>query len=95
MNREQYQAFGLRFTKVPTWQIVLIVAAVLAIGIALAVVATGIFLIAFPIMLLAGAAYRLFGTRTNPPAASRGPARRDDVIETEYRVIEPGEDARR
>jgi hypothetical protein len=90
MNRQQFQSFGMRFTRIPTWQIVAVTAVVLAVGLALAVVATGIFLIAFPIMLIAGAAYRMFGMKTRPQAAPRHPGR-DDVIETDYRVIEPRE----
>lgn len=89
MNRQSFEGFTVRIKRIPAWQIVLITAGVLALGVALAVVATGIFLIAFPVMLVAGAAYRFFGTRQKSAAAAPRRSAPGDVIETDYRVIEP------
>ncbi len=81
------RSFG-RFTAVrpPRWQLALVVAAVLSIGIALAIVATGVFLIALPVVLAAALARKLFGSRRGPrrdaPSRPSGP-----VIDAEYEVV--------
>lgn len=73
---------GVRMLRLPTWQIALIVVLALSIGVAVALVATGILLIALPIAFFAALAYRLFGKRR---------AGRDgSVIEGEYEVIDAG-----
>jgi len=74
-RRGQARVFTL-----PSWQIALILA--LALGIAIAVVATGIFLIALPIAALTVLAYRLFGGRRRQ---QRGPS---PVIEGDCEVID-------
>lgn len=91
MNRQSFEGLNFKIKRIPAWQIVLIIAGVLALGLALAVVATGIFLIAFPVMLLAGVAYRFFGARVKPATATASHRRHapGDVIETDYRVIDP------
>jgi hypothetical protein len=71
---------GSRILRVPTWKLVLILIAALAVGIAVAIVATGIFLVALPIAIVAGLAYRLFGKRRRAPGHS--------IIEGEYEVID-------
>lgn len=72
---------GPRILRVPSWQIALILVVALAVGLAIAVVATGIFLIALPVAIVAGLAYRLFGKR-------RGASRRGDaIVEGEYEVV--------
>lgn len=78
----------LRTLRLPGWQIALLLVAALAIGIAVAIVATGVFLIVLPIALAAALAYRLFGARR------RGRRPDGGVIEGDYEVIErspPGE----
>ena len=72
----------LRVLRLPTWQIALLLVAAVSLGIALAIVATGVFLIALPVAAVVVLAYRLFGHRRRPPADG---AR---VIEGEYEVIE-------
>lgn len=71
---------GPRIFRVPTWQLVLILIAALAVGVAVAIVATGVFLVVFPIALIAGLAYRLFGKRRRTQGNS--------IIEGEYEVID-------
>lgn len=79
----------LRFTvrRVSWWQVAVVVAVALAVGIALALVAASVFLVVFPIIAIAGIAYRLFGGRKR---AAAGPT----VIDAEYRVLSPEEAAR-
>ena len=71
---------GPRILRVPKWQLVLILMAALAVGIAVAIVATGIFLVALPVAIVAGLAYRLFGKHRRAPGNS--------IIEGEYEVID-------
>ena len=73
---------GMRVLRLPGWQMALILALALSVGIAIALVATGILLIALPVAFVAALAYRLLGKR-------RGPAQ-DGVIEGEYEVIDAG-----
>jgi hypothetical protein len=77
----------LRLVQVPGWQLALIVAVVLAIGVTLAVVAVGVFLVVFPAILIGGAVYQLFRKMRARSAADR---RAPPVIEAEYRVIDDG-----
>ncbi|HEY7610352.1 MAG TPA: hypothetical protein VIF14_14045 [Alphaproteobacteria bacterium] len=72
----------------PSWQIALILVLALSLGIAFAIVATGIFLISLPVAALAVLAYRLFGT-------GRGRRRGDNrVIEGEYEILDGAHPAR-
>lgn len=71
---------GPRILRVPRWQLALILVAALAVGIAVAVVATGVFLVVFPIALIAGFAYRLFGKKRR--------AAGHPIIEGEYEIID-------
>lgn len=79
----------MRFTvrRVSWWQVAVVVAVALAVGIALALVAASVFLVVFPIIAIAGVAYRLFGSRKSAP---QGPT----VIDAEYRIVSPEEEAR-
>lgn len=78
----------MRFTvrRVSGWQIALVIAAALAIGTALALVAASVFLVVAPVLLLSGLAYKLFGGRKPPPARPGV-----TVIDAEYRVLSPEE----
>jgi len=80
---------GIRMLRLPTWQIALIIVLALSIGVAIALVATGILLIALPVAFIAALAYRLFGKRRT--------GRDGSVIEGEYEVIdaEPAKQAYR
>jgi hypothetical protein len=71
-----------RVLSLPKWQIAVLFAVAISLGIAIAVVATGVFLISLPIAAIAVLAYRLFGKgrrRRVPP----------HVIEGDYEVVEP------
>ena len=74
-------SFQSRALGLPKWQLVLLVIVAAALGVAIAIVATGIFLIALPVAALAILAYRLLGHghRRPPPP---------QVIEGEYEVVE-------
>jgi hypothetical protein len=65
----------------------LILAAVIALLIAIGVLAVGLFLIVTPFLFLAGLAYYVFRTLV-PRAPPRGP-HNPDIIEGEFRVIDP------
>lgn len=64
---------------VAKWKIAALLVLAAAIGIAVAVVATGVFLILLPIAALAALFYRLFGGARRRPASS--------VIEGEYEIV--------
>ncbi|HSI40277.1 MAG TPA: hypothetical protein VLA00_06975 [Xanthobacteraceae bacterium] len=66
------------------WQIALLLVAATAIGVALAVLAAGVFLVIFPIAALAGLAYRFFGSAPKPAAQRQGGV---TIIDAEYRVL--------
>jgi hypothetical protein len=72
-----------RAFRLPKWQLALLLVVALALGIAVAIVATGIFLIVLPIAAVVALGYRLFG---GPRRRTRAPA---DAIEGEYEVVEP------
>ncbi|GAB4069637.1 hypothetical protein KHC28_24385 [Ancylobacter sonchi] len=83
--------FGqMRFTvqRVSWWQVAIVVAVALAVGTALALVAASVFIVVAPVLLIAGLAYKLFGTKPRRPEG--GPT----VIDAEYRVLSPEEAAR-
>lgn len=90
----QFRQFNMRFTRIPPWKMVLIGAGVLAITVALAFVAFTAFLIVFPIAVISGAAYRLFGRKTSGLAPTPPARGNPDIIEGEYVVIEPERDHR-
>ena len=79
----------VRVMRIKPWQIWLGGGLALALGIGLALLATGLLLIALPVALIAGLVWRLTG---------RGPAVRPPppgVIDADYRVIEPPRDGAR
>jgi hypothetical protein len=65
----------------PKWQLWLLLVLAISLGIAVAVVATGVFLIALPITALVVLGYRLFGGARRRRSAPH-------VIEGEYEVVE-------
>ncbi len=68
----------------PKWQFVALLVVAVSIGIAIAVVATGVFLIALPVVALVALGTRLFGN-------ARRRRYTPDVIEGDYEVVEaPG-----
>lgn len=66
----------------PKWQLVALLVVAISLGLAVAIVATGVFLIALPIAALAVLGYRLFG------GTRRRVHRTPGVIEGEYEVVE-------
>lgn len=78
-------AFTLRVRRVPSWQIAFILAVAFAVAAAVAVVASGLFLLLLPVTLVGGVAGRFLRL------GRAGVLRRDsDVIEGEYVVISDG-----
>ena len=71
-----------RAFRLPPWQIALLLVLAASLGIAIAIVATGVFLIALPVAAIAMLAYRIIG------AARRRSRASPHVIEGEYEIIE-------
>jgi hypothetical protein len=91
-DRNPYGAFRARAIKLPAWQIAVIGAAAAALVITLAVVATGVFLLVFPAMILLDWIYRW--RHRKPRTAAPQPAPRETVITTDYEVLPPDPDYR-
>jgi hypothetical protein len=99
-----HEQLGGRPQRGPRWMTWLAMAASLVVGVTLFLLAASLALILIPVVMIVGAvaAWRLrnrlkaagFG-RPDPFAAQRRPAERVDVIDAEYRIIEPGEPPRR
>jgi hypothetical protein len=95
--------FGARMAGMPRWAAWLTMAGSLVVGLTLFLLAASLALILIPVVMIVGAiaAWRLrsrmksagFG-QGNP--FERGPARQErvEVIDVEYRIIEPGEKPR-
>ena len=83
-----YGAWRQITIRLPWWRIALIVALAAAIGIAIAIVATGVFLIALPVVVVTAVAYRLFGGKWRRRAADRTAP--GQAIDAEYEVIDDG-----
>ncbi|SIQ78935.1 hypothetical protein [Bosea sp. TND4EK4] len=89
----------------PRWAAWLAMAASFAVGITLFLVAASLALILIPVVALAGAIaiWRLkarlkaagFDDRADPFAGQARPQGRIEIIDAEYRIIEPGEPPRR
>jgi amino acid transporter len=86
---EHFDRMRMRAVRIPVWQIILISAAALALLAALAVVATGVFLVVFPIAVVGGWIYRLTAKKRVRPAGPAGPTSRPrvTVIDGEYEVV--------
>lgn len=92
---EHFDRMRMRAVRIPVWQIILISAAALALLAALAVVATGVFLVVFPIAVVGGWIYRLTAKKRVRPDAPQAAGRRPQVtvIDGEYEVV-PADDRR-
>ena len=81
----QYQ---VRFLQIPRWVALVVGALAIAFAIALFLLSLTVFLLVLPVLAVAGAIYYLFGpfrgTRRTSASSDH------DVIDAEYRVIEPG-----
>jgi hypothetical protein len=78
------QQFSIRFYQIPRWQLILGTGLFIVLLLTLFIFALGVFLLVLPVFLLAGALAYFFGGRR----LNSQPDSRNDVIETEYRVIE-------
>lgn len=94
-----------RATAAPRWVTWLVMAASFVIGVTLFLVAASLALILIPIVAVAGAiaVWRLkaklkaagFDRPVDPFAGQRPAADRIEIIDAEYRIVEPGEPPRR
>ena len=81
----QYQA---RMLKIPRWVALVVGALAIAFAIALFLLSLTVFLLVLPVLAVAGTIYYLFGPFRGTRQASTKPGY--EVIDAEYRVIEPG-----
>jgi hypothetical protein len=72
----------IRGLNLPQWQLALLLTAAVALGMAVAIVATGVFLIVLPIAALAVLVLRLFGAGGRQERAS------GRVIDAQYEVVD-------
>jgi hypothetical protein len=72
-----------RMIRIPRWAIVLAVSLAIALGLTLAVIAAGLFLIVFPVMLVLTAAAAMLGLLRGRSAARR----QIRVIDADYVVL--------
>lgn len=77
--------YTLRIRRLLPWQVAIILAGASAVAVALAVLASGLFLILLPVILVGAVAYRFLGLRR-----ANFPRRNGDVIEGEYVVVSNG-----
>ncbi|MDX6806788.1 hypothetical protein [Terrihabitans rhizophilus] len=87
-DRHPFGAFRVRTRKLPAWQIALIGAVAAALVITLAVVATGVFLVAFPAILILDQVYRWRARKAKASAVQPRPGQ-PVVIDAEYEVLPP------
>lgn len=93
-----------RSAAMPRWATWLVMAASFVVGVTLFLVAASLALILIPVVAVAGAiaVWRLkaklkaagFNRAADPFAGQRRPADRIEIIDAEYRIIEPGEPPR-
>jgi hypothetical protein len=84
----QFQGFqNLHFARlgIAPWKLALAAVATVALGLAVLVIATGVFLVVVPVIAVAALATRLFAAR--PPQPREHPAGQGPLIEGEYRVL--------
>lgn len=78
--------YQMRFLQIPRWAAILAAIAAIAFAIALLLLSVTVFLVLLPVIAVASGLYYLFGG----PRRSRGTSGRTEIIEAEYRVIDPG-----
>jgi hypothetical protein len=86
-NFRDFEGMRVRYLGIAPWKLWLAAAGLAALAIAVLTIATGIFLVVVPVVLLAGFAARLFAGHARPPVAPRGPGRGGPLIEGEYTVV--------
>lgn len=88
-TRDTFRLFSETF-RIPPWKLWLGLAAAVAAALVLTILATGLFLVLFPLVLLAFGLSRLFGGGTQETAVpARQKPGQNRVIEVEYRVLDP------
>lgn len=80
--------YQVRFLQIPRWAATLAGIAAIAFAIALLLLSVTVFLVLLPVIAVASGLYYLFGRRRKT-ADARHPDS-VEIIEGEYRVIEPG-----
>jgi hypothetical protein len=78
----QYQ---VRLMQIPRWLAIVVGLLAIAFAVALFLLSLTVFLLILPVLVVAGALYYLFGL----PRAARKGAADVQIIEGEYRVVEP------
>ena len=81
----QYQ---VRTFQIPRWLALVVGALAVAFAVALFLLSLTVFLVLLPVLTMAGGLYYLFGAPRGARRTNRDPGY--DVIDAEYRVIEPG-----
>jgi membrane protein implicated in regulation of membrane protease activity len=76
----------VRFLQIPRWLAVLVGVAAIAFAVALFLLSLTVFLILLPVIAVASGLYYLFGRRRVAQPRGQGHV---EIIEGEYRVIEP------
>jgi hypothetical protein len=80
--------YQVRFLEVPRWLAILAGALAVGFAVALFLLSLTVFLLALPVIAVAGVLYYLFGMPRATRATRSQP--RGEIIEGEYRVVEPG-----
>ena len=88
-NFRDFEGMRVRYLGIAPWKLWLAAAGLVALAIAVLTIATGIFLVVVPLLLLAGFAARLFAGRAvpRPPAPQHGRRDGGTLIEGEYTVV--------
>jgi hypothetical protein len=79
--------YQIRFMQIPRWAAVLAGIGAIAFAIALLLLSVTVFLVLLPVIAVAGGLYYLFGGRRGAADVRRRES--VEIIEAEYRVIEP------
>jgi hypothetical protein len=83
------QQHQIRFVQIPRWLAIAAGVLAVAFAVALFLLSLTVFLVLLPVIAIAGGFYYLFGRRRR--AADVRGAEGVEIIEAEYRVIEPGQ----
>lgn len=76
----------IRFVQIPRWLAILAGVLAIAFAIALLLLSITVFLVLLPVIAVAGGLYYLFGGRRRADMRRSGDT---EIIEGEYRVVEP------
>ena len=79
--------YQVRFLQIPRWAAILVGIAAIAFAIALLLLSVTVFLVLLPVIAVVSGLYYLFGWRRRAADVRRSES--VEIIEGEYRVIEP------